>query len=374
MYQLVKVTGRKTRNQFINMAWDIYKGDDNWVPPLRFDQKAALKGRENPLIKSGPNIQYILKDDKKVIGRLMAGVDFKLLEEKDFKRGYLSLFECIDDQKAADMLFDAGVKFVKSHGMDEIYGPVSPTNGEESRGVLVKGFEGKPALLSAYNPRYYLKLYENYGFTKAEDQLAFKIAVSTFPMERFEKIVNYSMKKFDFRVDSLAISKIKSEMRDVIDVMHGSRDDTWDNFRIQRYDELCDEFNNLKPFIDKNLIYIARLNKTDQPIGFIIAIPDYNDIIKKMNGRLLSLGLFSFLFGRKKIKKVKAIAQYVIPKYEGWGINGALHYYMTKAAIARGITSGDASTVSELNYRSIKSAQSAGGEIYRIYRYYSKAI
>ncbi len=198
-YKIIEVTNKRLLKDFIDLPYDLYKNDPYWVPLIKLYTRQTIKGKNNMLFSNGIHITYILKNGKKTIGRLIAGIDNKTNKETDSKRGYITLFECINDQHAASMLFDKAVSWLRDKGMEWIEGPISPSDGDDYRALLYKGFDSPPVLFDSYNPKYYLDLFETYGFTKNRDYHAFHFTADRFPSDRFVKVVEYSMKKYNFQ-------------------------------------------------------------------------------------------------------------------------------------------------------------------------------
>lgn len=373
MLKIFKVNTNKDFKKFINLPWDLYSEDNNWVPPLKKDLMNTITGKNNPLYKCGPVSLFIAEKNNKVVGRIMVGIDEKLNKEKQFKRGYISLFESVKDKEIAFKLFNTAETWLKERGIEEIWGPVSPTKGDDYKGLLVKGFDGSPVLLNSYNPIYYENFLIDYKFKKERDSFAYFFSPKTFPKERYDKVVNYAMKKFNFHINSLNLKNIDEDIKNVYEILKQSLPQRW-NMTIPSVDEIKKEFTALLPFIDPELIYIARKNDTNEPIGFVVAAPDYNQVLKKMNGNLFPLGILKFYYYKKRISAMRIFIQFVIPKYEGKAVNGAIFYQLFKKAREKGIVSVEGSTIGEDNIRSIKSVEDAGGIHYRTYRIYNKII
>lgn len=373
-YKLIEVTSKKHIRSFINLPYELYKDDPNWVPLLKILTKKTIKGKDNALFANGIHIKYILKDNKKTIGRLIVGIDEKANREKGFKRGYITLFECINDKKAAFILFDAAHSWLKQKGMEFIEGPVSPTNGDDYKALLFDGYDSPPVLLNTYNPPYYIDLFEAYGFEKYRDFFAFHFTADEFPSERFIKIVKYSLKKYNFHIDTLDIKNLDSEIEDIRKILVEAVPESWTHFVIPSVEDIKKEAKMLLMFLDPELVCIARKNDTGEPIGFVVGAPDYNQVFMHMNGRLFPFGIFKFLYYKRKISRIRFFIQFVIPEFQGRAVNAAIFYHYMKNAQRKGIYEAEGSTVSEINEQSIKVLKATGGKIYKTYRMYRMHI
>ena len=369
-YQLIEVKNKRDLKQFIDLPYRLYKEDPNWVPPLKILTRQTVLGKNNALFANGEHITYILKKDGETAGRLIAGYDRKTNEEKNIKKGYITLFECINDQKAADMLFDYAHAWLKEKGMEYIEGPMSPSDGDDFRALLYEGYDSPPVLFDSYNPEYYHDLFKSYGFVKYRDYHAFHFTADRFPSDRFVKVVEYSMKKYNFRIDTVDLKNIDREISDVRKVLVQAVPPSWDTFAIPTEEDIKKEANFLMKFIDPELISIARKNDTNEPIGFVVGTPDFNQVFIKMNGRLFPFGIFKYLYYKNKITRIRIFMQFVIPEFQGRAVNAAIFYNYMKNAERKGLTDAEGSTVGEENAQALRVLAAAGGDRYKTYRMY----
>ena len=372
--KVYEISSKKDLKAFINLPWTLYQNDKNWVPPLKKDMMNILRGKNNPLFMNGTHTFFMIYDDGQPVGRILVGINEKLNRKKDKNEGYISLFECINSKEAANLLFDAAVNWLKKRKITRVVGPVSPTNGDDSKGLLVRGFNGSPVLMNSYNPPYYPQFFEEYGFIKDLDLYAYHFDPNNVPIERFKKVVGYAMEKFHFKIDKINLKNLKEEAKDIKIIIDLSMPDSWEYLTPPSLAEITAEINNLKPFADKDLIYIARSSKTNEPIGFVVAIPDYNQVLKKMNGSMFPLGVIKYLWYKRKIDGLRAFIQFVVPKYRNKAVNSAIFYRLMIEANKKNFTYGEGSTITENNSESKRSVEKAGGKLYRIYRIYGKDI
>jgi hypothetical protein len=372
MIEIKEAKTKKDLKTFINIPWNIYENDINWVPPLKYNMLKILKGKNNPLFMCGPHTMYIAYKDNVPVGRILVGINEKLNNSKNKQEGYISLFESIEDKEIAFSLLNSAVNWLKERGMTSIAGPISPTNGDDYRGLLIKGFDGPPVLMNSYNPEYYPKFFEEYGFSKDIDLYAYYFDPKTVPEERYRRVVEYAMKKFNFRVDKLDMKNLDRDIIDIKKILDISMPESWEHLTPPSLEELKAEVNGLKPFADPDLIYIARTG--NEPIGFVIALPDYNQVLKKLNGRLFPIGFLKYLLYKRKITGIRIFVQFVVPKYRNKGVNGAIFHRLMIESKRKGYTYGEGSTIGEMNIESRRSVEKAGGKLYRIYRLYRKEI
>ncbi len=319
MYKIKKLErkGRQLK-KFINLEFKLYKGDKDWVPPLKGDTKKMLKGKGNPLFQNGDQAFFMVYKGKKPVGRVLVGIDEELNRVRGFKQGFFSMFECIDDMEACRTLLDASCRWLLVRGMDRVIGPLSPSNGDDRKGFLVMG-EGPPVLLNAHTKNYYPELVEQYGFTKNDDHFAYIFNPDDFDAQRHGRAVEYAKKKGGFRIDKFNAKDVVAEATAIKQVLDNSVPDEWDYLVTPSLEAVIAETRSLIQFYDGNYCYIAR--KGDVPIGFMVVLPDYNQVLKRMKGKILPLGWAKYLYYKRKITGARALIQMVDRRYQRMGVN-----------------------------------------------------
>lgn len=374
LISIKEVNDKKTLNDFVDFIYENYKGDKNFVPPLRSDYIKYVQGVDNDLNEAGPNIKYICYDDGRVVGRLLVGVNNIINEYHGFKEGYISLFECVENYEYAEKLLDKAIEFLKSHGMTKVKGPLSLPGGEDNRGFIVDNFDAQPFIMNTYNKKYYNDFFIKYGFEKYFDCYAYKDTIENADIERYEKLVPYAMKKFDFRVDNINLSNVDKDAMDIMNVLERALPREWDDFAPPREEEIRKIVKQLVPFADSDLIFIARDNKTNEPIGFNITLPDYNQAIKKMNGKMFPFGFLKFLYYKRKINRIRFFVLFVVPEYRKKGVTSVMYLKTYLNALKKGYTELEGSTIWEYNRDMMNDVESFGAKINITYRIYQKDI
>lgn len=368
-----EVKSRDQENEFIKLPWKIYKDDKFWVPPLISEFRKTVRGENNSLKEAGPYTLILAYRDGEVCGRLCIGINELLNNAKSYKEGYLSLFECVNDFNVAKAMFDYGAKWMKDRGMERMIGPLSVPDGDDNRGLLMDNFQDPPMIMNVYNPEYYNKLFEDYGFYKYWDCYAYSYDITRETNERFHRVSSYAMKKYNFKVDILNLKNIEKDMEDIKKIIELAMPEDWEDFIPPSDDEIRIIANNLVPVADPELICIARTNE-GKPIGFNIALPDYNQAIKHMGGRLFPFGFLKFLYYKRKINRVRLFVLFVVPEFRKKGVAGAIYLKVLEAAKRKGYTFGEGSTIWEYNTIMQRDAESVGGKIYKTYRIYKKDL
>ena len=374
LISIKEVNDKKTLNDFVDFIYENYEGDKNFVPPLRSDYIKYVQGVDNDLNEAGPNAKYICYDDDKVVGRLLVGVNNIINNYHGFKEGYISLFECVENYEYAEKLLDKAIEFLKSHGMTKVKGPLSLPGGEDNRGFIVDNFDAQPFIMNTYNKKYYNDFFIKYGFEKYFDCYAYKDTIENADIERYEKLVPYAMKKFDFRVDNINLSNVDKDAMDIMNVLERALPREWDDFAPPREEEIRKIVKQLVPFADSDLIFIARDNKTNEPIGFNITLPDYNQAIKKMNGKMFPFGFLKFLYYKRKINRIRFFVLFVVPEYRKKGVTSVMYLKTYLNALKKGYTELEGSTIWEYNRDMMNDVESFGAKINITYRIYQKEI
>lgn len=362
------------RKQFIKLSWILYKNDSNWVAPLLSDMKAVFNPKKNALLSLGPYQYFLAYRDGKVVGRIGVGIDNHLNQHKGYQSSYFTLFESINDAAVATALFDSACAWAKEHGAEFISGPQSPTNGDDYRGLLIKGFDSAPTLMNSYNPAYYQNFFENYGFTKQFDRNAYYIDIvnSEVPAD-FTKTVEYAKKRYGYRIAPLDMSRFKEQIEALVQVAVTSWPDDWPDMVPPTADEVRSEVTKLKPLVDPNLVFFA-WDKNNKPVGVGVTFPDYNQILQKLNGRIFPLGWLKFLLGKKKIDGTRSFILFTIPEYRKKGVSAAIYLEGINTARKQGYRYGDFSTIHDFNIQMNQDAVGAGGKLYKVFRIYKKEL
>lgn len=300
----------------------IYKDDQTWVCPLDQDIESVFDANKNSFHQHGNATRWILKSDSgKLIGRIAAFVNDKKAYQYAQPTGGIGFFECINDQAAADMLFNTAKNWLQEKGMEAMDGPINFGENDSFWGLLVDGFTA-PSFGMNYHKPYYKQLFENYGFIILYQQITNHLSVhKPFP-ERFTKIARWVAKKPGYRFEHLEVDKFDQFADDFIAIYN----DGWsgfDNFVPITRETVLDSFNKMKTIMDERLIWFAYVN--DDPASFIVILPDANEFIKPLNGKLGLIEKFKFLYYRwKGARRMRAVVMGTKKQYQNHGIESAL--------------------------------------------------
>jgi GNAT superfamily N-acetyltransferase len=359
---------KQERRLFVELPWSLYKDDPNWIPPLLSDMHATLDPQKNALLRLGPSIFFLATQNQRPVGRIGCGMDLRLNAAKGNKMGYITLFESINDYRVAAALFDRATGWLKEQGATTVTGPQSPSNGDDYRGLLIDGFDSPPILLNSYNPSYYSEFMEEYGFKKQFDRYAYYYDISDGPSERLTRGVALAQKRYGFSVRKIDLNNLDRERAVIKKVVEDSMPE-WPDMIPPSDEELIAEIQKLRQLAVPDLVLFIE-NKDGDCLGIAVALPDYNQVLKHLNGRLFPTGIFKYLWYKRKITGVRMFALFVTPQGRRRGVSAALYYYTMLNAMKLGYTHGEGSTIHEFNARMNIDAQKAGGKLYKTYRIY----
>jgi hypothetical protein len=322
MMKITEVKDKKTRQAFLNVARIIYKNDPNWICPLDNDIEAVFDPQKNNFHQHGKATRWILTDDNgNHIGRVAAFINDKKAYNYEQPTGGMGFFESIDDEKAAFLLFDTAKEWLKTNSMQAMDGPINFGENDNFWGLLVDGFV-PPSYGMNYNPPYYKKFFDDYGFKTLYEQITNHVdAHKPFP-ERFTKIADWIAKKPGYEFKHLEAKNIEKFAADFIDIYNDGWKD-FENFVPISHATIMESFTKMKPLMDERLIWFAYVN--GDPASFVVILPDANQMIKGINGKLNLIGKLKFVYNRwKGVKRMRAIVMGTKQKYQNHGIESAL--------------------------------------------------
>lgn len=358
---------------FIALPWRINAGDPNWVPPLRHSVRTAL-GRRHPFHRHAEVAYFVAIRGRRIVGRIAAILNRRHNDFHDDRTGFFGLFDCDDDQDAADGLFAAAADWLRARGCDRIRGPVNFSTNEElgSPGVLVDGFDTRPAIMMSHNPRYYEELHRRAGFEPAKDLVAIHFPDASQTPEWGVQSEQAILSRYKATIRSLDLKRFDDEVETIKKVYNAAWSLNWGFVPVtdEEFDFIAREF---RPIVDPDLCLIAEVG--GEPVGFSLAIPDMNEVLRRIpDGRLFPFGLGKLLWYRRKVRSLRLITFGFTPRYQSAGLGLGFYFRTWRTALARGYTSGEASWILEDNYRMIRPLERMGGHAHRRYRIFERAL
>ncbi|MFT7641326.1 MAG: hypothetical protein ACI9G1_003073 [Pirellulaceae bacterium] len=364
--EVIPVQNRREEKQFVNLAWDIYRDDPNWVPPLIQNQLELLNYRRHPFYDDGEIQTFLALRDGKPVGRIAAIVNNGHIRRHKEQRGFFGFFESIDDQEVTNLLFDAARDWLKERDITKIRGPMNPSMNYEC-GLLIDGFDSQPTFMMTYNRPYYQKLIEDYGFVKTQDMYAFW--GHTDMIEGLDKklkfVVEEATRRFDVKLRMIDKSRFLEDVKMFLDIYNQSLVGTW-GFVPMSEGEINMMAKSLKHLIVPEMTSVAEVD--GRPVGASFGLLDYNPRIKKINGRLFPFGFMRLLWNKRAIKRVRIISTNVIPEYHKWGLGLVILDRLVPDLFRLGVEEAEFSWVLESNHLSYKTLKRGGAHLTKSYR------
>lgn len=368
--RIIPVTTRKDWTRFVKFPYRHYRNDPNWVPPLLLDQKELLDFNKHPFWKHAEGQYFLAEKNGTLVGRIAALIDRKHLEFHNEQIGFFGFFESINDTQVAFALLDAAKGWLKERNMPRMRGPLNPSQNEEC-GLLIDAFDSPPLIMMTYNPPYYVDLIESYGLKKAMDLYAYEVDGTHDPPEKLVRVAEEVRKKHNLTVRPINMKQYKKDTEKVWEVYNQAWSKNWGfvPFTREEFEHLA---KNMKSAIVPEIALIAEME--GKPVGFGITLPDVNQALIKLTGRLLPFGIFKLLYHMKKINRVRIIILGVIHEHQRKGIDAILFLDTWKNAVKNGYTHGEMSWILETNKMMNRAARMLTGKIYKTYRLYEMKV
>ena len=368
--RVVKVKTKKDLKKFVFFPWDVYRGDPNWVPPLVADLKEKLDRRKNPFFEHSEMELYLALRDGEITGRIAAILDHNHNQFHDEKVVFFGFYESFDDQETARELLETVGQWGKEKGMGILRGPMSLSMNDECA-FLLEGFDSPPVFMMAYNPPYYLDLMEGCGLSKAKDLFAFFMTREHETAEKIRAVVDKMRQETKITLRGIDKKTLDEDVKKVQHIYNNAWEKNW-GFVPWTENEMRHMGEKLKKIADLDLVILAE--DEGRPVGFALALPNFNEVIKKVDGRLTPLGLLKLLYYRRKIKGIRVVVFGILKEYRQTGLSYYLYSELERNAIARGYEWGEMSWQLEDNEPVNRFVLSVGGRLYKKYRVYEKEI
>lgn len=362
------VATRSQKKQFLNLPWELYRDDPLWIPPLRTNQKELVGYKKHPFYEKNEVQTFLAVQDGKPVGRVAAIINHGHNERYKEKRGFFGFFESIDDEAVAKGLFDAALSWLTERGMETLRGPVNPSLNYEC-GLLVEGFDESPCFMMTYNPEYYGRLIEAYGFEKSQDLYAYDGRIEMLGQldEKLARIGREAKKRFDITVRSMDKSRFKEEVDTYVNLYNSALAATWGFVPLSKA-EMQHMGTALRQLLVPELTCVAEAE--GKVIGAVMCLLDYNPRIKAIDGKLFPFGFLKLLRKRREIHRARAIATTVVPEYQTWGVGLVVLQGLEPKGVEWGLTDCEFSWVLESNTLSRRGLEKGGAERSKTYRLY----
>lgn len=370
------VRGRRDLKRFVKVPFRLHRDHPNWVAPLIYERMEFLDRRKNPWFEHGEAEFFIAERDGEPVGRISAHLDRRWDEFQGGSDAMFGFFESEDDPETVAALLGAATEWARGKGRTRILGPMDFTTNDEV-GILIEGFDRRPMILEPWHPPYYRERIEAQGFGKAMDVQMWELQFGELKGgERFDPAIHAAAEKA-LKEEGVVIRNMRKrdmadEVRRFMDVYNEAWGSNWGFVPITDA-EVEFQAKNLKQVIDEEWAFMAE--KDGEPVGAALTLPDINQVMSKLNGRLLPFGWLKFLLGKRKIDQLRVFALGVKHDYRHSGVAAGLYLkHLETAARPDSIKGGDMGWILETNGPMNRAMEGMGGKVVKKYRIYEKAL
>lgn len=373
--EIHSVTTRRESRTFLTFPWRIYKGDPLWVPPLLSEREKVVDPERGFFFKDGAAELFIAWQNGRPVGTFSLAEEFNHTRAVGHKECMFGFVECVDDYAVFEAMFDFAEDWARARNMKSFYGPFN-LDREDSRGLLIEGRDRPPTILCGHHPPYYQKFFEQYGFGKmGEDGLAYAVSLNPEDpkIKRLARLADkVRARNPHFTVRSANLADKDAEIERIVYLQNRGLQHMPDYIPYTRT-AIESMILPLLDVVDLDLVLFAEVD--GQPAGFFPGVPNFNELIIKLNGLRYPWDYLRYVRYRNLKPECLAIKSVVVPP-EYWDIGVAVLLFdeMAQRAIAKGYKWADLSLTGDENQDTWPLAHHMGAEIYKRYRFYKKEI
>ena len=367
------VESRSALREFIELPFRLHSNAEQWIPPLRIERRLFLSPRFNAFFKHGEARLFLARRDGRVVGRISAQIDTAFNDFHENAWGMFGFLELEDDPEALRALLDAAAAWLRERGRDRMVGPMDFTMNDES-GVLIEGFEREPMVRQAWQPPYYQRLCEEAGLEKAVDTFMWQLHITGRDnvMPIIWELAEQLEPKHGIRIRKMSRPRLRRDLDAFAEIYNEAWSRNW-GFVPYSKEDLDAYAQELQLVFDRDWFMIAE-DEHGKTVGMAITIPDVNQVLKKMNGRLLPLGWWHYLRKKRTIDRCRVGFLGVNPAYQHTGVAAGLYAeHFDMAEITR-VKWGEMGWILETNKAMNRAMKAMGGEIVKKYRVYERVL
>ena len=367
---LKKVASAANIDRFIHFPHQLYSDDSLWVAPLNSERKKFLSPKINPFFDHAEAEYFLaLSSDGKTLGRIAAIMDHDHNRFHNESTGFFGMFECVNDVEVSTLLLNTAEQWCQEKGMHRMRGPMNLSINHEC-GLLVENFDDPPVLGIPYNPPYYEDLFLDWGLEKIKDLVSLDLQLTRVP-EYLQRAVSLIEKRNRFSIRCLQMDRFDQEMDVLWEIYNSAWEMNW-GFVPMNHKEFVFTAREMKTVVDPRLCFIAEVN--GEPAGFSLTLPDLNQPLKSMKGKLFPFGWLKFILGKRKINRSRVITLGVKKQFQRLGIDAFFYHATYKQLMEMNIFRVDTSWVLEDNQAMIGPIEKIGGIPYKRHRLYERSI
>jgi GNAT superfamily N-acetyltransferase len=364
--EVVAADGKGALKQFVELPFELYRNDKNWVAPLRMAVNDLLNRSKHPFYVNADAEFFLARQNGRVVGRIAAIFDKAHNRFHEEKAGFFGFYESVNDQAVADALLGRARQWVRERGAEFMRGPVNPSTNYEC-GLLVDCFDRDPMVMMTYNPPYYIALMEKAGLKKAKDLYAYLSHAQTIEMKKIDRLAAKVLKTTGVHVRPINLKDFDREVERVWEVYNSAWSRNW-GFVPMSKEEFILQGKDMKMILKPELVLIGEVG--DRVVGFALALPDANQALKPAYGSLFPTGLLKILYYQRLVKSVRVLALGVVEEYRASGLAAAFYATLVQNARKLGFGETEMSWILEDNVLMNRSLEVMGAKRYKTYRIY----
>ncbi|GAA4724566.1 N-acetyltransferase [Sphingomonas lutea] len=361
---------------FIDFAWRVYRDDPAWVPPLKDEVRALLTPGKNPWFEHGRAKLWLATRDGEIVGRISAQVDNLVQQHMAPGTGQWGMFEALDSGAAA-ALIEAAEEWLRDQGMTRALGPISISIWDEP-GLEIEGFEEPPTVMMGHHLPHYAGWITDAGYAKARDLLTYEVNIADWHSEPIARLIAMGQKNPRIRIRTVDKARFDAEARIILNLLNDAWSDNW-GFVPLTESEIAYAGKKLKPIIYEELVRIAEYD--GEPVAFMITLPDINEFIRDLDGKLFPFGWAKLLWRLRnpRTKRARVPLMGVAKKLHGTRLASQLAFmlieFIRRDAVGKfGIRTGEFGWILEDNKGMLSIAELPGARVNHRYRIYEKVL
>ena len=370
------VASNADRKAFVDLAWDVYRDDPAWIPPLKDEVHGLLSPGKNPWFEHARAELFLAERNGQVAGRISAQVDDLVLDHMGAGTGQWGMFEALDGEAAAELIKTAE-GWLREQGMTRALGPISLSIWDEP-GLEIEGFEEPPTAMMPHHRPEYRQWIEAAGYAKAKDLITYALDITNWEDPLIDRLIAAGERNPRIRIRTVDKSRFDEEARLILNLLNDAWSNNWGYVPLTE-SEIAYAGKKLKPIIFEELVRVAEVD--GEPVAFMLTIPDINELTKDLNGELFPFNWIKLLWRLRKprTRRLRVPLMGVAKSLHGSRMASQLAFMMIeftrRDAVSKfGATHGEFGWILEDNKGMLSIAQLPGAELNHRYRIYEKAL
>jgi len=368
------VRSRKDLAAFIDLPYRLHRGEPRWVPPLRLERRLFLSPRFNPFFKHGEAQLFLASRDGQLVGRISAHIDHAYNRYHNARWGWFGFFDSVEDEAVASRLIEAAAGWLTERGCERMVGPADFTMNDES-GILIDGFDEPALIREPWHPPYYQRLIEGAGLEKEIDLYVWRIRAEdyerTHPM--IIKLASRLEEEHGIVVRRMRRLALRKELDRFAEVYNAAWANNW-GFVPYSKEDLDAFVFDIHLVFDRDWMMVAEVRETGEPVAVAMTFPDINQVLRKMNGRLLPLGWYHYLRRNRITTWIRIGFLGVKPEYQHTGVAAKLYVEHFETAKHKPHKRGHCGWILETNVAMNRALAAMGSRIVKTYRVYQRPL